>query len=65
MRYKRQDDEIGISGVTVQLVEKCVDGSEYIWQETTTDSSGHYEFAEYITRRLCNKILVMVIQRQL
>ena len=44
----RQDDEIGISGVTVQLVEKCVDGSEYIWQETTTDSSGHYEFAEYI-----------------
>ena len=44
----RQEDEIGISGVTVQLVEKCVDGSEYIWQETTTDSNGHYEFAEYI-----------------
>ena len=44
----RQDDEIGIRGVTVQLVEKCVDGSEYIWQETTTDDSGHYEFAEYI-----------------
>ena len=44
----RQDDEIGISGVTVQLVEKCVDGSEYIWQETTTDGEGKYNFEEYI-----------------
>lgn len=44
----RQDDEIGIQGVTVQFVEKCVDGSEYIWFETTTDNNGKYEFAEYI-----------------
>lgn len=44
----RQNDEIGISGVTVQLVEKCIDGSEYIWQETTTDSNGKYNFEKYI-----------------
>ena len=44
----RQDDEIGISGVTVQLVEKCIDGSEYIWQETTTDENGRYNITNYI-----------------
>ncbi len=44
----RQEDEIGIRGVTVQLVEKCVDGSEYIWQETTTGDDGTYNFEEYI-----------------
>lgn len=44
----RQDDEIGISGVTVQLVEKCIDGSEYIWQETRTDENGKYNITGYI-----------------
>ena len=44
----RQEDEIGISGVTVQLVEKCTDGSEYIWQQTTTGENGRYEFVSYI-----------------
>ena len=44
----RQDGEIGIKGVTVQLVEKCVDGSEYIWQETTTGEDGTYNFEKYI-----------------
>mgnify|MGYP005763206159 CR=1 FL=1 len=44
----RQDDEIKISGVTVQLVEKCVDGTEYIWQETTTGADGRYEMEGYI-----------------
>ena len=44
----RQDDEIKISGVTVQLVEKCVDGTEYIWQETTTGTDGRYEMEGYI-----------------
>ena len=44
----RQEEEIGISGVTVQLVEKCTDGSEYIWQETTTDENGRYNFESYI-----------------
>lgn len=44
----RQEEEIGISGVTVQLVEKCIDGSEYIWQETTTNENGIYNFESYI-----------------
>ena len=44
----RQEGEIGISGATVQLVEKCVDGSEYIWQETTSGSDGKYAFEGYI-----------------
>lgn len=44
----RQEEETGISGVTVQLVEKCIDGSEYIWQETTTNGDGRYAFESYI-----------------
>ena len=48
----RQDDEIGVDGVTVQLVEKGVDDSgqqyEYIWQETTTSNGGKYNFENYI-----------------
>lgn len=44
----RQDDEIGVRGATVQLVEKCVDGSEYIWQETITNENGKYNFEQYI-----------------
>ena len=44
----RGDKEEGVNGVTVQLVEKTVDGKEYIWQETKTDASGKYEFARYI-----------------
>lgn len=45
---RQEGEEIGISGVTVQLVEKCIDGSEYIWQETTTNSEGKYNFESYI-----------------
>lgn len=44
----RQDKEITVSGVTVQLVEKTVDGKEYIWQEATTDANGAYSFENYI-----------------
>lgn len=44
----RQENETGISGVTVQLVEKCTDGSEYIWMETTTDENGRYNFSGFI-----------------
>lgn len=44
----RQEDEIGIKGVTVQLVEKCINGSEYIWQETMTDANGKYNFEQFI-----------------
>ena len=44
----RQDDETKVSGVTVQLVEKCTDGSEYIWQETSTNEDGYYNFESYI-----------------
>ena len=44
----RQDSENKVAGVTVQLVEKTVNGKEYIWQETKTDASGKYKFASYI-----------------
>ena len=44
----RQDDEKTIEGVTVQLVEKCIDGSEYIWQEVATDANGRYNFESFI-----------------
>ena len=44
----RENDETKIAGVTVQLVEKTVDGKEYIWQETTTNSDGYYSFEGYI-----------------
>lgn len=44
----RQDDEVKIAGVKVQLVEKTTNGKEYVWYQATTDSNGHYEFANYI-----------------
>lgn len=44
----RDRGELTIRGVTVQLVEKTVDGKEYVWQETTTDQNGKYTFEEYI-----------------
>lgn len=48
----RDEDEIGVQGVTVQLVEKGVDDTgkqyEYIWQEVTTSDIGQYEFKNYI-----------------
>ena len=44
----REDGEIGVAGVTVQLVEKCINGAEYIWQQTTTDENGAYSFESYI-----------------
>lgn len=44
----RDKEELLIRGVTVQLVEKTVDGKEYIWQETTTDKNGKYTFEKYI-----------------
>lgn len=36
--------EFGIKGVTVELVEKLSDSTEYVWQTTQTDSNGKYEF---------------------
>ena len=44
----RDEEEIGIAGVTVQLIEKCTDGSEYEWQTTTTGEDGKYKFENYI-----------------
>ncbi len=44
----RQSNEIGIAGVEVELVEKLSNGSEYVWQQTTTNEDGTYEFKEYI-----------------
>ena len=44
----RDDEEIGVNGVTVQLIEKCTNGTEYIWKETSTANGGKYNFEEYI-----------------
>ena len=44
----RKNNETKVAGVTVQLVEKMIDGKEYIWQETTTDANGYYSFEKYI-----------------
>lgn len=44
----RQNNETKVQGVTVQLVEKTIDGKEYIWQETTTNDKGYYSFEKYI-----------------
>lgn len=46
----RQNGEIGIQGVKVQLVEKLEGGKEYIWDklETTTNQEGNYEIKGYI-----------------
>lgn len=40
----RQDDEITVKGVTVQLVEILEDNKEFVWGQTTTNENGYYEF---------------------
>ena len=48
---KDDDIEDGIKGITVQLIELKKIGSqyyEYIWQETTTDENGYYQFTGFI-----------------
>lgn len=44
----RQDNEIKIQGVTVQLVEKLSNGKEFLWQTTTTKADGTYTFSKFI-----------------
>ena len=44
----KENGEIGISGVRVQLVEKTVQGTEYVWFDTKTNSNGTYNFKGYI-----------------
>lgn len=44
----RQDKEIKIKGVTVQLVEKLDNEKEFLWQTTTTDVNGKYNFSKFI-----------------
>ena len=55
----RQDKEIGVKGVKVQLVEKLEAGGEYVWQETRSGSgvgkrrnlkSGQWEDYTYNTQ---------------
>lgn len=45
---KKDSGEIGIAGVTVQLVEKTVQGTEYVWQVAETGGSGTYNFGGYV-----------------
>ncbi len=45
----RQEGETPVAGVTVELIEKCVDGSEYRWGEpVSTNENGEYLFENYI-----------------
>ncbi len=44
----KQNDEIGIQGITVELVEKLENGYEYVWKTTTTDANGNYTFTGFI-----------------
>ena len=44
----RQTGEIGIKGITVELVEKLANGSEYVWQVAETDENGLYKFTGFI-----------------
>ena len=45
----RQDDEIGVQGVTVELIEKCIDGTERHWGDPfSTDENGEYNFSSFI-----------------
>ena len=44
----RQNEEIGIAGIMVELVENMKDGKEYVWQTTTTNEKGYYEFNSFI-----------------
>ena len=40
----RDDNEKGVIGVTVLLLEVLDDGTEYLWQTTQTDENGYYQF---------------------
>ena len=44
----KDNDEIKIQGVTVQLVEKLENGEEFLWQTTTTDGDGKYNFSKFV-----------------
>ena len=44
----RQEDETKIAGVSVELVEKREDGTEYLWYSTRTGSDGTYNFERFI-----------------
>ena len=40
----RDENEKGVIGVTVLLLEVLDDGTEYLWQTTQTDLNGYYQF---------------------
>ena len=44
----RQSGEIGIQGVSVELVEKMANGNEYVWQTVTTREGGSYALTDFI-----------------
>ena len=43
-----KSDEIGIKGVTVELVEVLENGNQYIWQTVNTGDNGKYQFENII-----------------
>lgn len=44
----RDEDEEDVAGVTVELVEKCTNGTEWVWGTTTTDENGNYKIESFI-----------------
>lgn len=44
----REEDEEDVEGVTVELIEKCVDGTEWNWGTVSTNAEGKYDFSSFI-----------------
>ena len=44
----REEGEEDVAGVTVQLVEKCTDGTEWVWGEATSADDGSYDLSNFI-----------------
>ena len=44
----REEGEEDVEGVTVELIEKCVDGTEWNWGTVSTNAEGKYDFSSFI-----------------
>ncbi len=44
----KEDGELGVAGVKVELWERTVQGTDYFWKETITDENGKYNFEGYV-----------------
>lgn len=44
----KEDGELGVAGVKVELWERTVQGTDYLWKQTITDANGKYNFDGYV-----------------